>query len=212
MGVIPLPPANHAHALGAPNLEPAALALELLDREHPSASVLVPPLGPLEVQRVANLQRVHVLAHLAALREPLVGEVHLDDEVDDAQVVIGRGGGVRPTLLLAVRVHVRQRDVLAHGQAEAVLLRGEREAEQVGVVAQLSALDERQGHLRVRIHQRLLRLQRLGEHVQQDDEADAHRRDGQHEGLDVHAVPVEERREHRLRGHRRFDRRRARAD
>ena len=100
---------------------PSTLRLEPLDGERALAPVLVPTLRPREVQGVADLQRVHVLRHLAALGEALVGEVDLDDEVHVPFVHVRRRRRVRAPLLLPVLVRVGQRDVLADGKAEDVL-------------------------------------------------------------------------------------------
>lgn len=108
----------------------------------------------LECNRVANVQCVHELRHLATVRELGidVAMVHLDDQIHVALVVIAGHRRIRPDDQLIVDGG-NQVDVLANRQTENVLLAGQTEAKAIRVVAELFLLDQWQHVLFVGIDQ-----------------------------------------------------------
>ena len=99
-------------------LHPRVLGVGLLvlpDGEVAAALVDEESVGAPEVDAVADVHRLQVLSHLAAVWELGVDvlEVHLDDEVHVSELVVAGGGRVGPDDELTVDLG-RQVDVLAH--------------------------------------------------------------------------------------------------
>lgn len=82
-------------------------------------------LGATDADRLADLERRHVLGDVT-------GRVRLDEQVEEAGLVVARDGSVRADNLLGAAVFLRNggadRDVLADGKAKDGLGRGKLEA------------------------------------------------------------------------------------
>jgi len=87
---------DHVHPLGGHML--GRILAQLLDGEGAVAEILQPSRGTTERYLVAQLELLQVLCHLAAGRELGMGvlEVHLDHEIDVANILVGRDGCVWP--------------------------------------------------------------------------------------------------------------------
>mmetsp|Transcript_19929 Transcript_19929/g.49491 ORF Transcript_19929/g.49491 Transcript_19929/m.49491 type:complete len:799 (+) Transcript_19929:251-2647(+) len=116
--------------------------LALLELDLAGGKVVDLAEGAADVKRVADLEGVKVLRQLAAFREPRGAlEVHLDDKVKVADLLVGGRGRVGSGHHLAVDVGAHEH-VLAEREAEDVLVRLETESEPASIVAQLLSLDQ----------------------------------------------------------------------
>mmetsp|Transcript_25683 Transcript_25683/g.59918 ORF Transcript_25683/g.59918 Transcript_25683/m.59918 type:complete len:254 (-) Transcript_25683:370-1131(-) len=101
---------QHRRDARAPSHHPQLGAHELLaaNLELAVAKVLVDAPWARDVNRVAHLERLHVLRHLASVREVRLDAtlVHLNDKVDEADVVVRAGRRVLALDLVLVSLGV----------------------------------------------------------------------------------------------------------
>lgn len=127
---------------------------QFLNREGAVAQVLQTPRGSTEGNLIADLHLLQVLRHLATSWElgMRVLEVHLHHKIHIAHILVRRDGSVWPNDEFVLNCRY-QMNVLAHRQAQYVLLRGQSEAETTCIMAEHLLLNQWQLVLIVRIHQ-----------------------------------------------------------